>query len=155
MPEINQSNLLIVDDDPMNRDILFRHLKNLGYQNIILADSGEKGLEIVALQQIDLILLDMMMPVMNGLEMLMHLKACEDWRVIPVIIVSALDEKEMMLSCIQYGAEDYLIKPYDRVFLKVRVSACLEKKIWLNRCFGEVKKGESPTKHLAKLYPFS
>ena len=152
MPEINQSNLLIVDDDPMNRDILFRHLKNLGYQNIILADSGEKGLEIVALQQIDLILLDMMMPVMNGLEMLMHLKAREDWRVIPVIIVSALDEKEMMLSCIQYGAEDYLIKPYDRVFLKVRVSACLEKKILYDRENYNKQKLEAAYEDLAVAY---
>jgi diguanylate cyclase (GGDEF)-like protein len=152
MPEINKSNLLIVDDDPMNRDILYRHLRNLGYQNIILADSGEKGLEIVALQQIDLILLDMMMPVMNGLEMLLHLKAHEDWRVIPVIIVSALDEKEMMLSCIQYGAEDYLIKPYDRVFLKVRVSACLEKKVLYDRENHNKQKLEAAYEELAVAY---
>jgi two-component system, chemotaxis family, response regulator WspR len=152
MPEINESNLLIVDDDPMNRDILSRHLKNLGYSNINFADSGEKGLEIVALQQIDLILLDMMMPVMNGLEMLQRLKANEDWRVIPVIIVSALDEKEMMLSCIQNGAEDYLIKPYDRVFLKVRVSACLEKKILTDREISNKQKLESAYKELAVAY---
>jgi diguanylate cyclase (GGDEF)-like protein len=152
MPEINQSNLLIVDDDPMNRDILYRHLRNLGYQNILMADSGEKGLEIVALQQIDLILLDMMMPVMNGLEMLLHLKAHQDWRVIPVIIVSALDEKDMMLSCIQHGAEDYLIKPYDRVFLKVRVSACLEKKILYDRENHNKQKLEAAYEELAVAY---
>jgi len=152
MPEINRPNLLIVDDDPMNREILHRHLRNLGYQNIFLAESGEKGLEIVALQQIDLILLDMMMPVMNGLEMLLRLKAHEDWRVIPVIIVSALDEKEMMLSCIQHGAEDYLIKPYDRVFLKVRVSACLEKKILYDRENYNKQKLEAAYEELAVAY---
>lgn len=152
MPEISESSLLIVDDDQMNRELLCRHLKNLGYSNITLADSGKRGLEIVDSQAIDLILLDMMMPVMNGLEMLDHLKSHQAWRVIPVIIISALDEKEMMLSCIQKGAEDYLIKPYDRVLLKARVKACLDKKILHDREIFHQQKLEAAYKELAVAY---
>ncbi|MCL1493846.1 MAG: response regulator [Pseudanabaena sp. Salubria-1] len=74
MSEISDAKLLVIDDDPMNREILFRHLKNLGYSDITLTDGGKSGLEIVASNSIDLILLDMMMPVMNGLETLTHLK---------------------------------------------------------------------------------
>ena len=129
MTEPNQSSLLIVDDDKINREILYRHLRILGYTNIALAESAKKGLEIINSQAIDLILLDMIMPVMNGLEMLDYLKADQKWRTIPIIIISGLNEKEMMFSCIEKGAEDYLIKPYDHVLLKSRVSACLDKKM--------------------------
>lgn len=160
MPKTNElsllsnlfSNLLIVDDDPMNREILYRHLKNLGYKNIILADSGKRGLEIVASKTIDLIMLDMMMPEMNGLEMLVHLKSHREWQVIPVIIISALNEKETMLNCIHKGAEDYLIKPYDRVLLKARVSACLDKKFLHDREVLNKLKLESAYKELALAY---
>jgi two-component system, chemotaxis family, response regulator WspR len=152
MSEINETKLLVIDDDPMNREILYRHLKNLGYSDITLTDGGQKGLEIVASNSIDLILLDMMMPVMNGLETLTHLKANYQSRVIPVIIISALDEKEMMLACIQKGAEDYLIKPYDRVLLKARISACLEKKILHDREVLNKQKLEAAYKELAVAY---
>lgn len=152
MTEISESQILIVDDDRMNREILFRHLINLGYTNISLADSGKKGLEIVDSQTVDLILLDMMMPVMNGLEMLVRLKASQKSRVIPTIIISALDEKEMMLTCIEKGAEDYLIKPYDRVLLKARVSACLEKKLLHDREALNKKKLEVAYEELAIAY---
>jgi diguanylate cyclase (GGDEF)-like protein len=148
----NEPSLLIVDDDQMNREILYRHLKNLGYRNIILADGGKRGLEIVASQSIDLIMLDMMMPVINGLEVLEILKSHLEWRVIPVIIISALDEKEMMLSCIQKGSEDYLIKPYDRVLLKARVSACLDKKAVYDREVLTKQKLELAYKELAMAY---
>ncbi len=152
MTEPNQSNLLIVDDDKMNREILHRHLRNLGYTNIALAESARKGLEIISSQNIDLLLLDMMMPVMNGLEMLDYLKADQEWRTIPIIIISALDEKEMMLSCIKKGAEDYLIKPYDRVLLKARVSACLDKKMLHDHEVLNKQKLEAAYKELAVAY---
>ena len=152
MPELNESNLLIVDDDPMNREILYRHLKKLGYPNITLAQSGKIGLEIVASHPVDLILLDMMMPVMNGLDVLTYLKENHEWRVIPVIIISALDEKKMMLTCIQKGAEDYLTKPYDRVLLNARVSACLEKKTLHDREVLNNQKLEAAYKELAVAY---
>ncbi|MFM7886979.1 MAG: diguanylate cyclase [Pseudanabaena sp.] len=152
MTGINESSLLIVDDDQMSRELLYLHLKHLGYTNIILADSGKRGLEIVASQSIDLILLDMMMPLMNGLEMLDYLKSHPEWQFIPVIIISALDEKEMMLTCIQKGAEDYLIKPYDRVLLKARVRACLEKKMLHDHEVLSKQKLEAAYKELAIAY---
>jgi CheY-like chemotaxis protein len=127
MTKPHKFNLLVVDDDQMNREILNRHLRNLGYRNIELAESGHIALEIIASRPIDLILLDMMMPVMSGLEMLTRLKSSDQWRSIPVIIISALDEKEIVMRCIEKGAEDYLSKPYDRFLLKERVSACLDK----------------------------
>jgi len=152
MRETNDSNLLIVDDDPMNREILHRHLRNLGYTNITSVDSGKSCLEVVASQTVDLILLDMMMPIMNGLETLENLKVHKEWRIIPVIVISALDEKAMMLSCIQKGAEDYLIKPYDRVLLKARVSACLDKKSLHDREILNKQKLEGAYKELAVAY---
>ncbi|TYQ30093.1 diguanylate cyclase domain-containing protein [Pseudanabaena sp. UWO310] len=152
MPDLNESKLLIIDDEQMNREILYRHLRNLGYPNITMAESGKKGLEIVANQPVDLILLDMMMPMLNGLEVLTYLKENPDWRVIPVIIISALDEKEMMLACIQKGAEDYLIKPYDRVLLRARVSACIEKKTLHDREVLNKQKLEAAYQELAAAY---
>jgi sigma-B regulation protein RsbU (phosphoserine phosphatase) len=118
MSEISDAKLLVIDDDPMNREILFRHLKNLGYSDITLTDGGKSGLEIVASNSIDLILLDMMMPVMNGLETLTHLKDNYQSRVIPVIIISALDEKEMMLACIQIGVWKKLKQKMDERHIK-------------------------------------
>ena len=144
--------ILIVDDDQMNREILYRHLKNLGYTNITLAESGLTALKIVASQSIDLILLDMMMPVMNGLEMLTHLKRNDQWLGIPVIIISALDDKAMIMDCIEKGAEDYLSKPYDRVLLKARVSACLDKKILHDRAILNKQKLEIAYEELAASY---
>ncbi len=152
MSEPSESNLLIVDDDQMNREILYRHLKGLGYTNITLAESGLTALEILASQQIDLIFLDMMMPVMNGLEVLTHLKKNDQWLGIPVIIISALDDKAMIMDCIQKGAEDYLSKPYDRVLLKARVSACLDKKILHNRAVLNKQKLEIAYEELATSY---
>ncbi|OIP75832.1 MAG: diguanylate cyclase response regulator [Oscillatoriales cyanobacterium CG2_30_44_21] len=152
MPEIADSHLLIVDDEPMNREVLLRHLRNSGYLNTTAVDSGQSCLDIVKSQPIDLILLDMMMPMMNGLEVLQHLKAHPEWRVIPVIVISALTEKEMMLSCIQVGAEDFLTKPYDRVLLRARVSACLEKKNLHDREVLNKQKLEAAYKELALAY---
>ena len=152
MPETSEVSLLIVDDDQMNRDILYLHLVKLGYSNVVLADSGKRALEIIASQPIDLVLLDMMMPVMSGLEVLEQMKAHHQWRIIPVIIISALDEKEMVLACIQKGAEDYLLKPYDRVLLKARISACLTKKSLYDREIINKQKLEAAYEELAIAY---
>ncbi|NUN63910.1 diguanylate cyclase [Pseudanabaena biceps] len=152
MTEINESKLLIVDDEPLNRELLRRHLSNSGYVNIEAVESGHQALEMLNSQSIDLVLLDMMMPSMNGLQVMEKLKSHAEWRVIPVIIISALNEKEMMLTCIQKGAEDYLIKPYDRVLLKARVSACLEKKNLHDREVLNKQKLEAAYKELALAY---
>jgi DNA-binding response OmpR family regulator len=119
--------LLVVDDNESNRDMLSRRLKQEGY-GVCTAESGRQALDVVKAQPIDLVLLDVMMPEMNGYEVLQHLKAHGAWRDIPVIMISALDEIESVVRCIERGAEDYLPKPFDPVLLRARIGACLEQK---------------------------
>lgn len=119
--------LLIVDDNEINRDILRRLLESQGHQVADAAD-GERALELVARRSFDLVLLDVVMPRMDGFEVLMRLKADSRLREIPVIMISALNEINYVASCIKLGAEDYLNRPYNVVFLQARIGACLEKK---------------------------
>lgn len=119
--------LLVVDDNESNRDMLSRRLTHEGY-DVLTAASGRQALELVKNEPVDLVLLDVMMPEMNGYEVLQHLKAHGTWRDIPVIMISALDEIESVVRCIERGAEDYLPKPFDPVLLRARIGACLEKK---------------------------
>ena len=120
--------LLVVDDNEDNRYTLTRRLKREGYTNLTTANDGREALEALAGQPFDLVLLDIMMPVMNGYEVLEHINGDEALRDIPVIMISALDELESVVRCIELGAEDYLSKPFNATLLKARVSASLEKK---------------------------
>jgi two-component system chemotaxis family response regulator WspR len=128
MPNYEDFALLIVDDNEMNRDVLRRHLSRQGYRQIFVAGNGKQALEMMAEQDFDLILLDIQMPEMNGYELLEYLKADHKLSQIPVIMISAVDEIDSVVRCIEMGAEDYLYKPFNRVLLKARTSACLEKK---------------------------
>jgi len=121
------SHLLVVDDNEGNRDMLSRRLRHEGY-TVETAEHGRKALEVIKSQPVDLVLLDVMMPEMNGYEVLEQLKADRTWRDIPVIMISALGEIESVVRCIEMGAEDYLPKPFNPVLLRARVSASLEKK---------------------------
>ena len=119
--------LLIVDDDEVNRDVLARHLGRQGYVTAA-AENGIEALEMVRARKFDLMLLDVMMPKMDGYETLRLMKADPHLRDIPVIMISALDDIESVVRCIEMGAEDYLPKPFDPVLLRARIGACLEKK---------------------------
>jgi DNA-binding response OmpR family regulator len=119
--------LLVVDDNPTNRDMLSRRLEREGY-TVAEAEDGRRALEMIAANKFDLVLLDIMMPEMNGYDVLRHLKADEKLRDIPVIMISALDEIGSVVRCIEMGAEDFLSKPFDPVLLRARIGACLEKK---------------------------
>jgi adenylate cyclase len=119
--------VLVVDDSETNRDILTRRLTREGYEVECAAD-GTSALEAVALRRFDLVLLDIMMPGLNGYQVLERLKATPTLRDIPVIMISALDEIESIVRCIEMGAEDYLPKPFNPVILRARVEASLEKK---------------------------
>jgi adenylate cyclase len=119
--------LLVVDDNDLNRDLLARHLERQGHRVRMAAD-GRQALEIIRIEHLDLVLLDIMMPEMDGFEVLQRLKSHQDWRNLPVIMISALDEMESVVRCIEMGAEDYLPKPFDPILLKARIGACLEKK---------------------------
>ena len=118
---------MVVDDTEMNRDMLCALLAADGHESAV-AGNGRVALEAIKKSSFDLILLDVMMPEMNGYQVLEQLKADPSLRNIPVIVLSALDEIGSVVRCIELGAEDYLPKPFDPVLLRARIGACLEKK---------------------------
>jgi adenylate cyclase len=123
------SRILVIDDNAANRDVLARRLTREGHE-AVTATNGSTALELVAVREFDLILLDLIMPDMSGFEVLRRFKAAEHTRHVPVIVISALDELDSVVRCIEAGAEDYLSKPFNPTLLRARIGACLEKK-WL------------------------
>lgn len=123
----NQARILIVEDQKASRDILNERVNALGHISI-LAENGLSALAQIREQPPDLILLDIMMPEMDGFEVLCHLKGSVSWRHIPVIMISAIDDMENVVRCIEKGADDYLTKPFNPVLLKARIDSCLMKK---------------------------
>jgi CheY-like chemotaxis protein len=119
--------VLVVDDDAGNREVLARRLQREGCE-VALADGGLRALEMARAGGFDLILLDVMMPEVDGYEVLGQVKADPALCDVPVLMISALDEVQSVARCIERGAEDYLPKPFDRVLLRARVGACLEKR---------------------------
>ena len=105
--------LLVVDDNDDNRYTLTRRLRRQGYENITEVENGRDALAALETDKFDLVLLDVMMPEMNGYETLEHIKSDMATRDIPVIMISALDELESVVRCIELGAEDYLPKPFN------------------------------------------
>lgn len=120
-------NLLVIDDNETNCDLLSRQLERQGY-TVTTATSGQQGLNLLVTNTYDLILLDIVMPHMSGFEVLHQLKSQPQWRQIPVIMISSLDEIDSVVRCMEMGAEDYLSKPFKPVLLRAKISACLEKK---------------------------
>jgi adenylate cyclase len=129
---VETGRILVVDDNASNRDLLFRRLSRDGHQ-VTRAESGQRALEILAIEEFDLVLLDLMMPDLNGFEVLERLKADERLHALPVIMISGLHEIDSVIRCIEAGAEDYLSKPFNPVLLRARISACLERKRWRER----------------------
>ncbi len=119
--------ILVVDDNAANQEILSRRLEKQGYQ-IVLADCGSQALEKLSHDSFDLVLLDVMMPDMDGYEVLQRMKADSILVKIPVIMISACADIDHVINCIEIGAEDYLSKPFNSTLLKARISATLEKK---------------------------
>jgi CheY-like chemotaxis protein/class 3 adenylate cyclase len=119
--------ILIVDDEPFNIDFLEQELEDLGHETAA-ATNGQEALDAVAAHPPDMILLDIMMPVMDGFTALQHLKGNESWRDIPVVIISANNDMASVSKGIQLGAEDYLPKPFEPALLAARLAAGLEKK---------------------------
>lgn len=124
---LDHATVLVVDDIEANRDLLARRLKRQGHTVEVSAD-GHQALEQMRAQPFDLVLLDIMMPKMNGYQLLEILKTDPALRHIPVIMISAVDDLDSVVKCIELGAEDYLTKPFNPVLLKARIGACLEKK---------------------------
>ena len=119
--------ILVVDDNGINRDLLSRYLERQGHA-VQVAHNGRQALEMITTGAFDLVLLDVTMPGLTGYQVLQHLKHSETLRDLPVIMISALDEMDSVVRCIELGAEDYLPKPFNPVLLRNRVGDFLEKK---------------------------
>lgn len=120
--------ILVVDDSRTLRRILIRELNSLGFQNIIEAANGLEAIETVKSKSIDLMLLDMEMPELDGLGVLQILKSDEVYKSLPIIVISGAEQFDKTIKCIEIGAEDYLPKPFDPVLLRARIFSSLEKK---------------------------
>jgi len=122
-----QGHILVVDDYKTNRLKLSMGLKKQGH-TVALAENGRQALDMLRAESFDVVLLDIIMPEMDGHQVLEHMKSDKNLRDIPVIVISALDEMESVVKCIEMGAEDYLPKPFDPILLKARLGASLRKK---------------------------
>ena len=122
--------ILIVDDQPESRDLLSRHLKQHNHKVIQAGDGNEMFEKLNDEKNIDLILLDLILPEMDGDQLLQQLKEDEHLRAIPVIVVSGNKDTQRVIRCIEAGAEDYLFKPFNTVLLQARISAGIERKNW-------------------------
>ncbi len=122
------ASILVVDDSATMRRVLIQSLEKIGFPTIIPASSGEEALEILSKNPIDLVVLDIEMPGMNGLAVLWMMKRDPLLKEIPVIVISGAEELDTAATCIEAGAEDYLHKPYNPTILRARVESSLEKK---------------------------
>jgi len=133
--------ILVVDDIEDNRAVLQRRLERQGYA-VECAASGGRALEMLAAAPFDLVLLDVMMPELDGFAVLERIKGDARTRDVPVIMISALDDLASVVRCIENGAEDYLPKPFEPVLLKARIGASLEKKRLRDRELAYLKEVE-------------
>jgi sigma-B regulation protein RsbU (phosphoserine phosphatase) len=122
------ASVLVVDDVAENRDLLVRRLQRLGISDIEEAVNGIAALAAIERRNFDLVLLDIMMPEMKGYQVLEHLRQNGRSRDLPIIVISALNEIEPVVRCIELGAEDFVLKPFNPILLRARVMATLEKK---------------------------
>ena len=119
--------ILIADDDLVNRKLLRRLLEQDGH-TVLAAANGVEALDLFAESEIDVVLLDIVMPELDGISVLERLKATPAANHVPVIMISAVDETESVVRCIEIGADDYLPKPFNPVILRARINAGLAKK---------------------------
>jgi sigma-B regulation protein RsbU (phosphoserine phosphatase) len=119
--------ILVVDDNFFNRELLGRHLERQGYA-VRAAEDGPAALRLLGSEEFDIMILDVMMPGMNGYQLLERIKGDEGLKDIHVIVISALADTQSIARCIQLGAEDYLPREFEPVILRARIESCLEKK---------------------------
>lgn len=127
-----QVSILIVDDLKEDCDILLRFLSRLGYQNISVEMDARKALKRLNESKVDLLLLELEMPGLNGVEMLLRLKEKIVKQHLSVLILSANDTIENIVDCIKIGAVDFLPKPFDSVMLRVRIESCVQKQWYVH-----------------------
>jgi adenylate cyclase len=125
--ELSRGRVLVVDDDRVNRTLLTRCLERDGH-HVSCAENGVEALELLRDDPADVVLLDIVMPELDGVSVLERIKADPAMNDVPVIMISGVDETDSVVRCIEIGAEDYLPKPFDPVLLRARISAGLTKK---------------------------
>ena len=121
--------ILAVDDLQENRELVARNLSRSGHF-VVTAASGEEALRTLAETDVDVVLLDLFMPGMDGHEVLQRIKENPDWRATPVIMISGRQDMDGIIDCIEAGADDYLFKPFNPVLLQARIKAGIERKRW-------------------------
>ena len=119
--------ILVVDDNEENRDVLSRRLLRDGHE-VMLAEGGRQAVRMLKRYSFDLVLLDIMMPDIDGYQVLSEIKRDSKLKDIPVIMITAVDETASIVRCIEMGADDYLLKPFNRILLRARINALLERK---------------------------
>ena len=152
--------ILIVDDVPFNVDMLEQELEDLGYETIT-ATNGQEALDQVKAESPDIVLLDVMMPVMDGFTACRLLKEDDDTRFIPVLIMTALDQVEDRIKGIEAGADDFLTKPHDPGELMARIQTALKLKRAMEEKLGQERRVRGqfarfvpePVKRLASIDP--
>jgi DNA-binding response OmpR family regulator len=148
--EAEPSKILIVDDDPFNVDYLEQELEDLGYETISAAD-GQEALDKVATEAPDLILLDVMMPIMDGFTACRILKQHEKTRLIPIIFMTALDAVEDRIKGIKAGGDDFLTKPVHEEELLARIETALKLKHTVDRKIGELRELKDHVAQIVRL----
>ncbi len=128
MTDAATGSILVVDDDLVNRTLLARTLTAAGHE-VRTARNGREALELLHAEPSDVVLLDIVMPELDGVSVLEQMKADASLRDIPVIMISALDDFESVVRCIELGAEDYLMKPFNPVVLRARINAGLNQRL--------------------------
>ncbi len=126
-PAPRPGRILVVDDNLFNRELLSRHLERQGHEVRAAAD-GLAALELLRSEPFDVAIIDVMMPGMNGYQLLERMRAEEVLKGVHAIVISSLEDTQIIARCIQLGAEDYLPREFEPVILKARIESCLEKK---------------------------
>ena len=148
--KVTKGSILVVDDNKNNTTLLKKRLEKLG-NTVKVANDGMEAIKITEKTQLDLILLDIIMPNMNGYEVLGFLKKDKRYHEIPVIMLSSMDDLTSSYRCIELGADDYVTKPFDKLVLEARISACIEKKQLRDKekiLLGEIRKEKEKSDNL-------
>jgi len=145
-----QTTVLLVEDNEPTRNMLSRRLGQEGYV-VSAAENGRAALELMQVERYDLVLLDLIMPEMDGLAMLRHLAGTSSLQSTPTIVVTAVNSRDAVSECVQLGAADYVVKPIDLVTLKTRMWRCLERRR-LTQGSSAATKSTGPTTGASMVY---
>lgn len=146
----SEQHILVIEDNEMNRELLARRLEKEGYR-VTRADDGYLGLGMLDVKQFDLVMLDLLMPKIDGFEVLQKMQASPEWKHIPVIVITSLTDPDTAADCIRQGASDFITKPFHSVLMLARVQSTLEKKHLRDREKDLLRQLKEQNEHLEKL----